>query len=137
LRRFDQKIAKKLVDSTFSLSPRRSVELRSFANKGFQQINRDYLPDVSKSANDLVESVPSFPEMPRRGISRPLFIGSARFSFSFESLSQFPAKCGKKFGQLFVRAITGKSQFRLSPSRFIPSIGDPFRTIGDKTAKFR
>jgi hypothetical protein len=65
------------------------------------------------------------------------FLISARFSFFFETFAQGPAKSRQKIGQLLVSVVAGKPQLRLPSGRFIPSIGNPFRTIGDKTAKFR
>ena len=95
------------------------------------------MQDLPKSANDLVEGIPKFPTMLRPRIREERFLISARFSFFFETFGQGLAKSWQKIGQLLVSVVAGKPQFRLPSGRFIPSIGNPFRTIGDKTAKFR
>ena len=95
------------------------------------------MQDLPKSANDLVEGVPRFPTMLRPRMRGERFLISARFSFSFETFAQGLAESRQKIGQLLVSVVAGKAQFTLPPGRFIPSIGNPIRTIGDKTAKFR
>ena len=95
------------------------------------------MPELPKSANDLVEGVPRFPGILRLRTCEERFLISTRFSFFFETFAQGLAKSRQIFGQLLVSVVAGKPQFTLPSGRFIPSIGNPFRTIGDKTAKFR
>src|SRR6202035_4753562 len=63
--RFHQEIAKKLMNNSLGIASRRGVEFRDVAGKGILAINRDYLPDVLQSPNDLFEGVPLVPAMPR------------------------------------------------------------------------
>jgi len=95
------------------------------------------MPDLPKSANNFVEGVPRFPTMLRLRIRDERFLVSTRFAFFFETFAQGLAKSRQIIGQLLASVVPGKPQFRLPSGGFIPSIGDPFRTIGDKTAKFR
>ena len=59
------------------------------------------------------------------------------FSFFFETFAQGLTNGRQIIGQLLVSGVAGKRQFRLPSGGLIPSIGNPFRTIEDKAAKFR
>src|SRR5207249_508134 len=80
-RRFHLEIVKKLVTNSLGFASGRRIEFRSFAGKGGQAINGDYMQDLPKPANDLVEDVPRFPTMLRLRIREERFLISARFSF--------------------------------------------------------
>src|SRR5438105_14062073 len=86
-RRFHQENVKKLVNNSLGFGSGRRIEFRSFAGKGGQAINGDYMQDLPKSANDLVEGVPRFPTMLRLRIRDERFLISARFSFFFEPVA--------------------------------------------------
>src|SRR5256885_5452729 len=136
-RRFHQDVAKKLVNYSLGFSACRSIEFRPFAGKGVHAVNGDYLPDAPKSVNDLVEGVFAFPAMPQLRVGGRRFLISTFFSFFFETFAQGLTKGGQIIVQLLVSGVAGKRQFRLPSGGLIPSIGNPFRTIEDKAAKFR
>ena len=70
-------------------------------------------------------------------ILEALFFISTPFPGFFEAFAQVLAKSRQIIGQLLVSGLAGERQLGLPFGRCIPSIGNPFCTIGDKTAKFR
>jgi hypothetical protein len=92
---------------------------------------------VTQLADNFLDIVSRSPAVLWRRVLLTLPVAMACFSSFFEASGQLLAKSGKVISELLPGRVPGKWQLRVAAIHLIPPIGDPFRTIENKSAKFR